>query len=104
MTFEELKGYIRLFENDAKLNVWHQALMNAILHLACLQKEQKVIRVSRRRLMSFSHIATLPTYHKYLKELQDMGYIIYRPSYHPGYRSEVELLMEPKPADRSIRR
>lgn len=95
MTFNILKGYIRLLEHDNKLNVWHHALMNAILHLACLQNQQKVIRVSRRKLMAYSHIATLPTYHKYLKELQDMGYIQYRPSYDPGYKSEVELLIEP---------
>ncbi|ODS83604.1 MAG: hypothetical protein BGO42_04885 [Flavobacterium sp. 40-81] len=96
MTFELLQAYLRLFEKDKKLNVWHQALLNAILHLACLQKQKKVIRVSRRRLMAFSHISTLPTYHKYFKELQDMGYIAYRPSYHPGYKSEIELLISPK--------
>ncbi|UUC44210.1 hypothetical protein [Flavobacterium cerinum] len=96
MTFKVLKNYMRLFENDAKLNVWHQALMNAILQIACLQKQEKVIKVSRRRLMAFSHIATIPTYHKYFKELQDMGYIAYRPSYHPGYKSEVELLIKPR--------
>jgi hypothetical protein len=95
MTYEVLKGYMRLLENDRKLNVWHQALMNAILHLGCLQNQYMVIRVSRRRLMAASHIATLPTYHKYFKELQEMGYICYRPSYDPRYRSEVELLLKP---------
>lgn len=97
MNFEVLKTYICLLENDNKLNVWHQALMNAILHIACLQKQEKVIRVSRRKLMALSHIATIPTYHKYFRELQDMGYIVYRPSYHPGYRSEVELMIQPTP-------
>lgn len=96
MTFDVLKDYMRLFENDSNLNVWHLALMNAILQLACLQQQVKVIKVSRRRLMAFSHIATFPTYHKYFKELQDMGYISYRPSYDPNYKSEVELLVKPK--------
>lgn len=96
MTFDVLKGYMRLLENDRKLNVWHHALMNAILHLACLQNQYRVIRVSRRRLMALSHIATLPTYHKYFRELQEMGYIIYRPSFDPRYRSEVELLLKVK--------
>ncbi|WP_348797977.1 hypothetical protein [Flavobacterium adhaerens] len=45
--------------------------------------------------MSLSHISTIPTYHKYFKELQQMGYINYRPSYHPGYRSEVSITIKP---------
>ncbi len=96
MTFDVLKAYIKVLEHDRKLNVWHQAIMNAILHLACMQKQQKVIGVSRRKLMAYSHIGTLPTYHKYFKELQQMGYICYRPSYDPRYKSEVELLVLPK--------
>ncbi len=96
MTFDVFKSYMIMFEKDTKLNVWHQALMNAILQLACLQNQKKVIRVSRRKLMAFSHIATLPTYHKYFRELQEMGYIHYRPSYDPGYKSEVELLVVPR--------
>lgn len=96
MTFEMLKAYMKMFAHDSNLNVWHQALMNAILHLACLQQQVRVIKVSRRRLMAFSHIATLPTYHKYFKELQEMGYICYRPSYDPNYKSEVEILIKPK--------
>ena len=42
--------------------------------------------------MALSHIKTLPSYHKYLKELQELSIIKYTPSYHPGYKSEVELL------------
>ncbi|WP_230392497.1 hypothetical protein [Flavobacterium sp. LC2016-01] len=41
--------------------------------------------------MELSHVNTLPTYHKYFKQLQDLGYIKYSPSYHPGYKSEVKL-------------
>lgn len=42
--------------------------------------------------MSLAHIRTFPTYHKYFKELQRMGYIKYTPSHHPGHHSEVQLL------------
>jgi hypothetical protein len=34
---------------------------------------------------------SLPTYHKYFKQLQELGYVKYKSSYHPGCRSEVEL-------------
>lgn len=78
--------------NDNRLTVWHISLLLAITRLAYRQNEGKIIRVSRSKLMKMSHINTTPTYHKYFKELQIFGYIQYTPSYHPGYRSIVELL------------
>jgi len=87
-----LRTYLSLLEKDRRLKVWHLALLMAILLLGYRQGQERCIRVSRRKIMSLSHIHTLPTYHKYLKELQDLGYIRYKPSYHPGYRSEIELL------------
>lgn len=84
--------YLDAFEKDRRLNVWHFALLSAILYLGYRQGERKIIKVSRSKIMLLSHIETFPTYHKYFKQLQQMGYITYKPSYHPGYRSEVELL------------
>lgn len=78
--------------NDARLNVWHICLLVAIARLAYRQNENRIIRVSRSKLMKMSHIDTAPTYHKYFKQLQNLGYIKYFPSYHPGYRSTIELL------------
>lgn len=92
MEIHNLQKYLILFEKDNKLNVWHFSLLSAVLFLGYKQGQSKIINVSRSRIMSLSHIKTLPTYHKYFKELQIMGYIKYTPSYHPGYHSEVELL------------
>ena len=79
-------------EKDERLNVWHFSLLVAILLLGQRQGQIRIIKVSRSKIMEVSHVHTLPTYHKYFKELQTFGYIKYTPSYHPGYRSEVELL------------
>jgi hypothetical protein len=92
MEIHNLLQYLILFEKDNRLNVWHYSLLSAILYLGYRQGQSKTIKISRRRMMSLSHIKTLPTYHKYLKQLQTMGYIRYKPSYHPEYQSEVELL------------
>lgn len=92
MTMEELLTYLTILEKDERLSVWHFALLTAILYLGYRQGQKRVIQVSRSKIMALSHVYTLPTYHKYFKELQDLGYIVYRPSYHPGYRSEVELI------------
>lgn len=91
MGTEQLLAYLALIEKDERLSVWHFAILTAILYLGYRQGQKKVIKVSRSKIMALSHVSTAPTFHKYFKELQEMGYIIYRPSYHPGYRSEIEL-------------
>lgn len=85
-------NFLRDLSNDSRLNVWHLALLYALVQLAYSQNETKIIHVSGSRLMAMAHIKTEPTYYKYFKQIQDFGYIKYIPSYHPGYRSTVELL------------
>ena len=92
MQVNELLYYFRLIEKDSRLTAWHVALLMAILVMAMRQGRLAGIRVSRSKIMSQSHIYTAPTYHKYFKELQELGYICYRPSYHPGLKSEIDLL------------
>lgn len=84
--------YLDIITNDVRLNVWHISLLLAIIILAYRQNETNIIRVSRSKLMSLSHIDTVPTYHKYFKQLQEFGYIEYTPSYHPAYRSTLKLI------------
>nr|WP_199156124.1 hypothetical protein [Pedobacter sp. ASV2] len=90
-TINWLEFLIQITE-DQRLNPWHIALITAIIKIAYLQHEETIIRVSRSKIMYHSHIRTLTTYHKYFKELQNFGYIKYIPSYHPGYRSTLEIL------------
>lgn len=88
----DLESFFRVIKEDATLNVWHLSLLFALLYLAHRQNETSIVHVSRSKLMRLSHINTLPTYHKYFKQLQDLGYVKYTPSYHPGYRSTIEFL------------
>lgn len=91
MDIKKWMDFFHDIDKDSRISVWHWALIMAIFRLANLQKKNKVIRVSRSKLMKLSHINTIPTYHKYFKELQDFGYITYKPSYHPDFRSTVTL-------------
>lgn len=84
--------FLDKIQSDPRINVWHIALFIAIARLGYQQNEYLVIRVSRSKLMALSHITTITSYHKYFKHLQDFGYIRYTPSYHPDYRSTVEIL------------
>jgi hypothetical protein len=90
-TEDQIMDYLSIYMDDAELNVWHLAILTAILSLGYRQGERQRITISRSKIMALSHINTIPTYHKYFKQLQILGYIKYRPSYNPGYRSEVEL-------------
>lgn len=91
---KEWMSFLQTIVKDERLNVWHISLLLSLVQLAYIQQEYyQCIHVSRSRLMALSHINTLPTYHKYFKQLQDFGYIKYTPSYHPGYRSIVEFLI-----------
>lgn len=95
MVLDKLLDCVAIIEKDSRLNVWHFAILNAIFILGLRQGQNRVISVSRSKIMALSHIHTLPTYHKYFKQLQEFGYIKYTPSYHPGYRSIIEVLIEP---------
>lgn len=91
-TEDPIMNYLSICLDDPKLNVWHLAILTAILNLGYRQGEGLRVKVNRRSIMMLSHINTLPTYHKYFKELQNFGYIKYMPSYHPDSRSKVELI------------
>ncbi|CAD0004785.1 hypothetical protein FLACHUCJ7_02005 [Flavobacterium chungangense] len=86
-----IMSYLSMYSNDPKLNVWHLSILTAILGLGYRQGQRRRIKVSRSKIMELSHVNTLPTYHKYFKQLQDLGYLEYFPSYHPERRSEVKL-------------
>jgi len=87
----KLMEYFSVYMSDRDLNVWHLAILSAVLNLGYLQGKSKRIVVSRSIIMNLSHVNTLPTYHKYFKQLQLYGYIKYKPSYHPLVKSEIKL-------------
>ncbi|WP_426477462.1 hypothetical protein ACP3T3_19905 [Chryseobacterium sp. CBSDS_008] len=86
--------YLTVLSQDPRLNVYHVTLLLAIFKLAYLQDQNETdsINVSRSKLMYHSHILTIPTYHKYFKQLQTFGYIKYTPSYNPAYKSTIDIL------------
>lgn len=94
MQLREVLCYFKVIQKDNRLKVWHIAILLAILMIAFQQKRLFGIKVSRSKIMAKSHVNTLPTYHKYFKELQEYGLIIYRASYHPGIRSEIDFLIK----------
>ena len=73
------------------------AVMFGIIQLTKGGNIEDPIFISRRKVMQFSHINSIVTYHKCIKELQKFGYIQYFPSYHPS----IHLSIHPSSKDKT---
>lgn len=90
--FIQLKSFIQRIVTDPRMRPTHISLSLALCQAWIEQGFQKHYQVSRRGLMQTSHIRSIATYHKTIKELQVFGYFKYTPSYHPRKGSEVMLM------------
>ncbi|WP_184549410.1 hypothetical protein [Mucilaginibacter sp. FT3.2] len=89
---KELAGYaslVKRMEKDNRLLPTHLSLFTGLF--VCWQRAGFVspFSVTRKTLMAFSKVASIATYHKCIKELDEYGYIRYEPSYHPKLGSQV---------------
>lgn len=82
---------IRKATADQRLTVSHMALLFAIIVLCRSEKGYRAIQTSRKVLMNRSHIGSLPTYHKCIKDLEKLNYVEYHPSYHPKLGSRIKI-------------
>ena len=92
-TLDQLSDFIGRAASDERLKPTHISLYFALCHAWIVNRFQQCYNVSRRQLMRLSRIQSKSTYHKAISELVDMGYISYRPSYHPKEGSKVTLLV-----------
>ncbi|RBQ08983.1 hypothetical protein DRW42_07175 [Pedobacter miscanthi] len=89
--FNDISILIEKVSRDSRLTTVDFGLFSAML--ICWKKNgfENPFSISRSRLMLISKICSTKTYHKCLRSLQECGYIIYRPSYHPTLGSKVFL-------------
>jgi len=86
------KSFLLAVSKDNRLTVWHMAALFGIIQLSAGNDIKAPIYISRKKVMELSHINNFVTYHKCIKELQQLGYIEYFPSYHPAIGSKVYIL------------
>ena len=74
---------VRRMAADNRILATHVSLFTALF--VCFQHGgfTSPFAVTRKKLMAYSRIASIATYHKCIKELDAFGYIRYQPSYHP---------------------
>lgn len=86
----------RIMAADQRINVWHFRIYMCLFHKWLLNGLVNPVAISRKQIMEQTHIGSIVTYHKCVRQLRDFGYIIYEPSYNPFIGSYVSLLVPGK--------
>ncbi len=90
-TYERLSAFLSTAESDARLSCVHISLFFVLFRLWLKNNCNSPISITRRSVMKFAKIKSTATYHKCISELQDFGYLIYSPTYHPANGSLVHI-------------
>lgn len=77
---------------DNRLLPSHIGLVMALFYYHSSGDFAEFFQASRRKLMRFSRIRSIATYHKCLSELVSYGYLEYIPSWHPIKASEFRFI------------
>lgn len=89
----QIDQFLKRAANDDRLLPSHISLFMAMFYYSP-GKAGEYFQVSRKRLMRFSRIKSVATYHKCLKELVAYSYVDYQPSYDPYRASSAALLVK----------
>jgi hypothetical protein len=93
-----VEQFLRKASNDSRLLPSHISLFIAMFYHSPGDEPGSFFQVSRKKLMRFSLIKSIATYHKCIRELVEYDYIQYRPSYDPYRASMVSLNTNPATA------
>ena len=89
---KNLTGYgnlIRRMGTDKRVLTTHVSLFTALFVFWQRNDFVSPFAITRKTVMAFSKIASIATYHKCIRELDEYGYIRYLPSFHPAKGSLV---------------
>lgn len=81
--------WIRRIGKDERLMATHVSLYTALFVHFQRNEFSSPFPVTRKGLMACSRIASVATYHKCIRELDEYGYIHYQPSFNPNLGSLV---------------
>ena len=83
----------RVMAADHRINVWHFSIYMSLFHKWSVNGYKNPVAISRREIMGQTHIGSIVTYHKCIRQLCEYGYINYNPSYNPFIGSYISLLV-----------
>jgi hypothetical protein len=92
-TSEYLNRFLVIAAKDSRLSPMHMYLYVVLCVIASVG-DTGDFSVSRSKVMQLCKVRSHATYHKYMRALQQYGYIDYFPSYHPVKASRVTINLE----------
>lgn len=91
MYIDQLSMLFEHILNDDRITAIHVSLYLSLFQKLNNNNFSNPFPITRAEIMKLSKIHAKATYHKCMKELQQYGYIIYKPSFHPLLGSTVVL-------------
>jgi hypothetical protein len=92
MCTPQLANFFRSMKDDNRMTATHISLYTALFARWESSNFQSPVAFTRRELMEAAKINGLATYHRCMKDLNDFGYVQYRPSFNPAIGSRVFFL------------
>jgi hypothetical protein len=94
MYVKEILSFLDAIRSDPKINPMHISLYMAIIHLWADQGFRNPVQIRFRELAPVAKISGVAACSRYIHQLQEYGYIIYKPSFDPRSPSRVYLREE----------
>lgn len=95
-----LTTFFEKISTEEKLNPTHISLYISLFQCWNINHFRNPISISRSEIMRISKIYAKATYHKCMKDLHNLGYIVYKPSYNP-FRGSLVYLVDLEPVQKS---
>jgi hypothetical protein len=90
--YTPLAGFFAAIKKDCRISVTHIGIYAAVLQYWQQQGCPVPLQVYSYELMEVAKISSKTTYHQYIRDLHDYGYIKYEPSFKRNARSKVYVL------------
>ena len=87
----QLNAIFECFNKDARIKQGHITLYLAFFQKWNREFFKKTITINRELIMEKAKFKSKTTYHNYLRDLNDWGFLKYFPSYHPARGSKVQM-------------
>tara|TARA_R110002049_G_scaffold108158_2_gene256247 strand:- start:1430 stop:2077 length:648 start_codon:yes stop_codon:yes gene_type:complete len=87
----QLNAIFERFNRDTRIKQGHITLYLALFQKWNREFFKKTISINRELIMEKAKFRSKTTYHNYLRDLNDWGFLKYFPSYHPARGSKVQM-------------
>jgi len=77
---------------DNRIGIRHIALYVSLVQIMAVNGFDKPLLTFSSYVMKVAKIYSTATYHRLIKELNDYGYILYKPSFYKGKGSEFRIV------------